>query len=100
MTKQIKDVVSSVIDGLSRGKGRRPTLEEILNVWQKAVGLKASKHTRPSSLRAGRLTVNVEGAPWLYEMNLRQEETKQKLKKALEEKKGLVKEIHFRIGDI
>jgi len=100
MTRQIKDVVSSVIASLSEEQNKKLTLEEVLSVWKKAAGLKAFKHTRPARLRKGRLTVDVEGAPWLYEMNLRQAATKQKLKKALKEKSSLINEIYFRIGEI
>ncbi len=98
MPDVIKDVVKGVISGLAKEK--RLSLEEISAVWKQVVGAKTCGYTKPTSLKKGRLTVNVESSPWLYELNIKSEQIRQKLNKKLRERKIRVNSINFRIGEV
>jgi len=98
MADTIKGIIGDVILGLEQQK--KLTLEEILKVWKQAAGAKAFKHTRPTSLRRGKLVVEVEGAPWLYDLNLRRASIIERLNKNLDDPKKKISSIHFRVGDI
>lgn len=94
----IKDIINKVITNLSSGSSGEPRLtrEAIEKVWKQAVGGPASQRTRPTSLRKGRLVVNVGDSSLLYVLTLRKQEILESLARELNDK---VKDIQFRIGE-
>jgi predicted nucleic acid-binding Zn ribbon protein len=92
----LEEVLKKIIGGIS-DKGN-VTEEGMADAWRSAAGAKAAAHSKPRSLKSGRLVVNVDGSSWLYELTVKKREILKNLKEALKDKK--VKEITFRIGDI
>ena len=93
----LEGVLQDIISGIKK-KGLL-TEEELAGVWKKAVGRKASVHTRPVSLRQTGLIVNVDGSSWLYELTLRKKEILEKLRAAMGEGSA-PKSIRFRVGSV
>jgi hypothetical protein len=97
----LKDIVKKVIselDGSAGGaKQERITEEEIKTLWTAVAGRGASRHSRPVSLRKGRLVVMVEDSSLLYELTLRKREILNRLISGL---KGKIDDIQFRIGEV
>ena len=94
--RPLKDVVKKVIEDLSSTEGFKK--KDILKEWPRLVGGKAKRHTKPISIRRGRLVVNVDESSWLYELNLNKENILKKINERFGEAE--LKEIRFRIGDI
>ncbi|MBN1872420.1 MAG: DUF721 domain-containing protein [Candidatus Omnitrophica bacterium] len=94
--EKIDGVVKSIIKRLDDQS--IPTSEAVTAAWDEVVGNKAKLHTKPASLIKKRLTVNVDGSTWLYELTLKKESLVKEMKKRLGE--GKIEEIQFRIGDI
>ncbi len=94
--QRIDEVIKSVIEKLEK----RPQLtsDAIEKIWKEVAGEKAFSHTKPTSLRKKRLTINVDGSSWLYALTLRKSELLTGLKKKLGKDK--ISEIQFRIGEI
>lgn len=102
--KKIKDVVSDILSSLTGektlGAGQKKILfeEEIRKIWTDSVGEKAASHSKPTSLRNGRVVVLVDNSAWLYELTLKKEKIIRDLKQYLGEEK--IQEIRFKIGEI
>lgn len=88
----LKDMMSGL------GKKGLITEEKMAGVWGSAVGKRASRHTKPTSLKKARLVVNVDGSSWLYELTLKKKEILKKLEGKL--KGRPIKDIRFRIGEV
>lgn len=91
----IKDITKGLIKEIS--KERRSREDETRRVWQEAVGEKFSRHTQVVSFRGKKLLVNVDSSSWLYELTMRKQKIKAKLKDRL---KDDFKELRLRIGAI
>lgn len=63
----IGDVLSPLMAQLAAVK--RPTVEEIERVWRRLVGVKAARHSYPTSLRHGELLVAVDTSAWLWNLS-------------------------------
>ena len=68
--------------------------QEALVLWNKIVGSKISKNTKPISIKKGVLEVKVSTATWKQELQFQKIEIIKKLNKKLN--KNIVKEIKFK----
>jgi len=94
--KSIEGVLGNILKAL-KTKGR-PTEEEMFDCWEKAVGVEASRHSKPQTLKGGILTVNVDSSGWLYQLTTQKKGVLERLAGKLGSKK--IKDVRFRIGDI
>lgn len=92
----LKDVVEKVISDLKKKGKEEP---DILKIWEKTVGKRGSKHTKPAFLRSKRLLVNVSDSSWLYKLTLEKGKLIKKFNGNLKGKKK-IRELQFRIGQI
>lgn len=94
----IKDVVNKVITALSAGEEKKQRIgeEEINDLWKRAAGGLASRRSRPTSLKKGKLIVAVGDSSLLYNLTLRKKDV---LKTLNEGSCGRIREIQFRIGE-
>lgn len=93
---ELKDVVKKVISGLEK---RQEEESDIVRVWQKAVGRKASAHTRPAFLKRKRLLVSVSDSSWLYKLTLEKKKIIKKFNDNIKSRKK-IEELQFRIGEV
>lgn len=90
-TEALKEVVSRVVQNLEE-KNRNV---DILKTWEKAVGKKIAKHTKPISLKKGVMVINVDRIGWLFELNMLRPFILKKLKKF-----SNLESLKFRIGKV
>ena len=98
--EDIKEILNKIMGRIEkRGPDRK---EKILNAWQRIVGEKASRHSRPINIRRKVLTIEIDSSTWLYTLNLKKnsilKDMKKELKKELKDDK--VNDLRFRMGDI
>jgi hypothetical protein len=72
--------------------------QRLLEIWNKAVGIKIAAHTRPERLKRNTLFVKVTSSVWMQQLHILKSEIIQKINQLLG--KNLVKNIHFSIGEI
>ncbi len=96
MEKPLKNILKGIVGKLEEreSKGHR----ELISIWEKVTGKDALKHTKPKSLKSGRLVVNVSDSSRLYELTLKRQELIKAINKQL--KRKTIKEIRFKIGEI
>jgi predicted nucleic acid-binding Zn ribbon protein len=92
----LKDVLKKVLSDLEE-KGKEE--HDLLMAWERAVGKRAARHTKPASLKSRKLTVNVSDSTWLYKLTLERKDIAERFN-AIVGKKGKIRELRFRIGDI
>ena len=92
--EQIKDIVKTVITGLSPNK--RKSQEGIFEIWQDVLGNKAAKHTKIMGIKNAKLMVNVDSSVWLFQLHLRRSRLLKKLRGIMNGLEG----INFRIGKV
>ena len=90
----IKNIVSDVIGKMSSKGFNEQT--RILEVWQKIVGEKGTKHARVSGLKDGTLMVLVDSSAWLFQLNLKRKNILEQLQK----EKLEIQKIIFKIGKV
>jgi len=90
----LEGVIKNLIETFEK---REESETSIIKAWGKAVGEKATKHTKPEALTSGKLTVTVANSAWLYKLSCEKKEIIRKINKELN-KKQVIKEIHLRIG--
>lgn len=90
----LKDILSNLLNDSSLPFN--PDDARIWEVWDEAVGPGIAGHARPSSVKKGRLRVDVSDPIWLQELEFVRETIKEKLNEKLGRK--AVKRIDFRIG--
>ncbi len=95
-TGSLKELLKKVIKNLG-GKDKL-TQEDVVAIWQEAVGDAAASHARPASFRKMSLIVNVDDSGWLYELTTRKKEILAKLEGRFGNRK--IVDIRFRIGEI
>ena len=93
---KLKDIVKNVISGMEKKEKEE---QDVIETWGKAAGKKAARHTRPVSLKAKKLIVNVSDSPWLYQLTLEKNEIIKKFNTKLGKRKQ-IREVQFRIGDV
>ena len=92
--RPLKNIVKDIFGKLdSENKG-----VELITIWEKTFEEDIVKHTKLVSFSKGRLVVNVSDSSRLYELTLRRYELIKKLNRSI--KKGKVKEIRFKIGEM
>ena len=100
----LKDLIKGIIGKLEK-EGKGPE-HGIVPTWEKVVGKKIAKHTKPVTFKAGRFVVNVSDSSRLYELTLKRQTLICELNKELKKKKVLrgrtktIKEIRFKIGEV
>jgi predicted nucleic acid-binding Zn ribbon protein len=92
----IADLLSSVFQGQPAGKRLREG--KIWTVWESAVGPQIALHARPVAFRDNTLTVAVDSAPWMQQLNFLKKQLVEKLNNRLDE--ALVAEIYFKAGTV
>lgn len=92
----LKDIVKKIISSLEEKKAEEL---DIVKVWRKAAGSKASAHTKPAFIKKRRLVVNVSDSSWLYKLTLEKEDIKKKINRSVKGKKK-ISQLQFRIGEI
>ncbi len=92
----VTDLLSTVFQGTPAAQ--RLKEGAIWQVWQTAVGPQIAARARPAAIRNGVLTVVVESAPWLQQLNFLKPEIQSKLNAALGEQ--LVKDIFLKAGTV
>lgn len=95
-TTPLKNLLKNVISGIEK---KRKDEGDIVNLWEKTVGKKASRHTKPAFLKEGRFVVNVSNSSWLYNLTIEKRTLLQKLNRSLKKEKK-VKTLQFRIQKI
>ena len=91
----IGDVLKGVFKRLESEK--RPPQEDMELAWKACAGPDGFKHSRPMTLREGRLTVFVDSSAWMQELSMRKRRLLKGLKSAIG--KDRITEIHFKIGE-
>ena len=93
-------VVSDLLGNLLRGTPAELRLKEgrIWVVWEDAVGSRIATHAQPAAFRDGTLTLHVDSAPWLQQLNFLKKELIAKVNAALGEE--TVKEIYLKGGKV
>ena len=94
--EQIAATINSVMKDLA--SPRKSIKNRVLQLWPEVAGERIGRHTRPAGIKNGRLTINVDGSAWLYELTQRH---KKRLLKRFQKRMGneVLAEIRFRIGD-
>lgn len=92
----IGDVLKNVLSRLEKEKNL--SKEEMETLWRELAGEAGFKHSRPTVLRKGVLTVRVDTSTWLHEFVMRKREFLKGLKRALG--KDRISELQFKIGEV
>ena len=92
----LKNILKELISELGK-KEKEET--DILKTWEKTVGEKGAKHTKPVFLKTQKLVVNVDNSPWLYKLTTEKSKLIMEFNKNLK-KRDKIKQLQFRIGDI
>lgn len=69
--RRVNEILSPLITQLTVAK--RPSAEEVAQVWRRLVGPQAAKHSQPTSLRRGELLVAVDTSAWLWNLSLQRQ---------------------------
>lgn len=93
----LKDVLKKVIGDLEQKEEKE---ENLLRVWENAIGKKTAKHTKPVFFKKKRLVVNVSDSSWLYKLTLEKGALIEKFNQTLKNKRKKIKELQFRIGGV
>ena len=72
--------------------------QRLLVIWNSAVGLQISAHTRPEKLKRNTLFVKVSSSVWMHQLHILKSDIIEKINTLLG--KELVKNVHFFIGEI
>lgn len=93
-------VVSDLLSSLLRGTPAELRLKEgrIWLVWEDAVGSRIASHAQPVAFRNGVLTLHVDSAPWLQQLNYLKKDLISKVNAELEEE--MVKELQLKGGKL
>lgn len=92
----ISDLLSAVLRGTPAEK--RLSEGRIWLVWEQAVGSRIASHASPAAFRDGTLTLTVDSAPWMQQLNFLKKELIAKVNGELREE--LVKEIYLKAGRV
>jgi len=78
--QRMRDLLSPLVAHLT--VARRPSAEEVDQLWRKLVGSKAARHSRPTSLRRGELLVAVDTSVWLWSLSFQRQRLVEELQAA------------------
>jgi len=92
--------VADLLGSLLRGTPAEQRLKEgkIWLVWEAAVGSRIASHAAPTAFRDGTLTLHVDSAPWMQQLNFLKKELVAKVNAELGEE--MVKEIYMKGGRV
>ena len=92
--------VADLLGNLLRGTPAEQRLKEgrIWLVWEAAVGRRIASHAQPAAFRDGTLTLRVDSAPWMQQLNYLKRELIDKVNAELGEE--LVKELFMKGGRV
>ena len=92
--------VADLLSTLLRGTPAEQRLKEgeIWLVWNDAVGSRIAAHAAPAAFREGTLTLHVDSAPWLQQLNFLKKELIAKVNAALGQE--MVKDIYLKGGKV
>jgi predicted nucleic acid-binding Zn ribbon protein len=92
--------VADLLGKLLRGTPAEQRLKEgrIWLVWENAVGRRIASHAQPAAFRDGILTLRVDSAPWMQQLNFLKRELIAKVNAELGEE--LVKELYMKGGKV
>ncbi|OGU11806.1 MAG: hypothetical protein A2075_09460 [Geobacteraceae bacterium GWC2_58_44] len=92
--------VADLLSAILRGTPAEKRLKEgrIWLVWEDAVGSRIASHARPAAFRDGTLTLTVDSAPWMQQLNYLKRELIAKVNGELGEE--LVKELYMKAGRV
>ncbi|MCM8783849.1 MAG: DUF721 domain-containing protein [Candidatus Omnitrophica bacterium] len=93
-SEPICDIVSRVVQNIQSKKQN----SDFFYFWEKAVGKRISKHTKPIYLQKRKLIVNVDKAGWLYELNIFKPFLLRRLKKTIPSQG--IEDLKFQIGKV
>jgi predicted nucleic acid-binding Zn ribbon protein len=90
--------IAALLAETFRGKPLEKRLEEaeIWRVWDETVGRQIASKARPSRFQDGVLTVTVNSAPWMQQLNFMKRDIARRLNERLG--KDLVREIYLKAG--
>ena len=78
----IKDILTAAIEKIVAQK--QPLYREQINeIWEKAAGKDAGKHSSPARIRGKTLIVNVDSPTWIYHLNIKKSQIEKKLNKLI-----------------
>lgn len=92
--------VSGLLGAVLRGSVIEQRLEEgrIWVVWEQAVGSRIASHAAPSAFRDGTLTLSVDSAPWMQQLNFLKRELVAKVNAELGQE--MVTDIYLKAGRV
>jgi predicted nucleic acid-binding Zn ribbon protein len=92
--------VADLLSALLRGTPAEKRLKEgeIWLVWESAVGSRIASHAVPAAFRDGTLTLTVDSAPWMQQLNYLKRELIEKVNEKLGDE--LVKELYMKAGKV
>jgi hypothetical protein len=92
--------ISGLLNAVLRGTPVEKRLDEgrIWLVWEQAVGSRIASHAVPAAFRDGTLTLTVDSAPWMQQLNYLKQELITKVNGELHEE--MVKEIYLKAGRV
>ena len=94
----IKDLIKTTIKNIEDTSKDTPFEEDIIRSWEKVVGKTAARHTRPTGLIKGTITIDVDSPVWIYQLNTKKTEIEKELTKKLNKKNQI--KIRMRAGSI
>ncbi len=92
--------VADLLSAMLRGTPAEKRLKEggIWMVWESAVGSRIASHAQPSAFRDGTLTLAVDSAPWMQQLNYLKRELIAKVNEQLGEE--MVKDLYLKAGRV
>lgn len=66
--RTVRELLTPLVAQLTASK--RPSADEVAQVWRKLVGPRAARHSHPTSLRRGELLIAVDTSVWLWNLSL------------------------------
>ena len=91
----IGDIVKAVFTQIEGSK--LVSRDDVEKIWGQLIGEAGSKHSRPSLLRKGVLTVEVDSSAWMQEMAMKKRPLLKGLKRIFG--KDTITELQFKIGE-
>lgn len=92
----VGDLLAAIFHGKPAGK--RLKEGKIWLIWNDCVGEQIASHARPAAFRDGTLTLCVDSAPWMQQLNFLKKQLMEKLNARLGEE--LVREIFLKAGTV
>ena len=92
----IKDVLKQVVQKID--ERTKISEDEMLKVWNRTVGTKAGRHSRPVALRKKNLKIFVENPGWIQELSMNKRGILKKLQSHFGKDK--ITDLRFKTGEM